>query len=256
MVQANRILTKPKKTDETEDIAEESADGNKKQNTEARQNKTEKKKTTSDENGLGTSEPSAVPNKKSGRESKDNVHSASNIMSGNVEQNSDTQKDSNVLSDSSKGTEEDKQNTEKKGHKKDEKTPTQHDDNVDPPSTKVTGQDKQNTEDSEEDPAPKNFTTKDPRCKTDANLLNEKKYNLRTSSTKRKHLDGDDSQDKDWQPDLSKSTDSDVTVKKEKTIATRKKNDHEEMQIRQVKMMQITTKILKINTNPHPTKKT
>ena len=211
------------KTDETEDIGEQSADGNKKQNTEARQNKTEKKKNTSDETGLGTSEPSAVPNQKSGRESKDNVHSASNIMSGKGEQNSDTQKDSNVLQDSSKGTEEDKQNTEKKGNKKDGKTPTQHDDNVDPPSSKVTGQDKQNTEDSEDDPAPKKFTTKDPRCKTDANLLNEKKYNLRTASTKRKHLDGDDSQDKDWQPDLSKSTDSDVTVKKEKTLPPEKK---------------------------------
>ena len=200
------------KTDQTEDIAEVSADAKKEQNTEARQNKTEKKNTTSDDT------ENLSP------ESKDNVHSASNIMSGKGEQNSEnTQNDSNVLPGSSKGTEEDKQNTEKKGNKTDGKTPTQQDANVDPPSSKVTGQDKQNSEDSEDDPPPKNFTTKDPRCKTDANLLNEKKYNLRNASTKRKHLDGDDSQDKDWEPDLSKSTDSDVTVKKEKTLPPEKK---------------------------------
>ena len=215
------------KTDETEHIGEDSADANKEQNTEASQNKTENKNTTSDDTGSGTSEPSAVPEDdkhNSRRESKNNVHSATNIISGEGEQNSENaQNDSNVVPGSSKETEKDKQNTEKKGNKTDGKTPTQHDANVDPPSSKVTGQHKQNSEDSQDDPPPKNFTTKDPRCKTDATLLNEKKYNLRTASTKRKHLDGDDSQDKDWEPDLSKSTDSDVTVKKEKTLPPEKK---------------------------------
>ena len=46
----------------------------------------------------------------------------------------------------------------------------------------------------------KRFSTKDPRCKTDTDLLKEKKYDLRRSLTVRKKYDGDDSKDKDWVP--------------------------------------------------------
>ena len=176
------------KTHQTEDITEVSGDANTEQKTEATQNKKEEKNTRSEDTVSGQSEPTATPKDKQQNfnpESKDNVDSQNKKCSGKGKQNSEN---------------------------------TQQDANVHPPSSKGTGQDKQNSEDNEDDPPRKSFTTKDPQCKTDANLLNEKKYNLRTSSTKRKHLDGDDSQDKDWVPDLSKSTDSDVTVKKDKTL--------------------------------------
>ena len=63
---------------------------------------------------------------------------------------------------------------------------------------------------SDEKAAKRNYTTKDPKCKFDKELLKEKTYSLRSSQRPKKRQDGDDSKDLDWAPnksDLSNSQD-------------------------------------------------
>ena len=68
----------------------------------------------------------------------------------------------------------------------------------------------QNTDGVKRSPK-KNYTTKDPRCKFDKDLLKEKTYSLRSSQIKKKSEDGDNSKDLNWEPnalDLSVSVEN------------------------------------------------
>ena len=68
--------------------------------------------------------------------------------------------------------------------------------------TKKGGKSGQNTDPIRSSPT-KKYTTKDPRCKFDKELLKEKTYSLRSSQIKKKCEDGDNSKDLDWEPNAS-----------------------------------------------------
>ena len=62
---------------------------------------------------------------------------------------------------------------------------------------------KNEAKESDEKAAKRNYTTKDPKCKFDKELLKEKTYSLRSSQRPKKRQDGDDSKDLDWTPNKS-----------------------------------------------------
>ena len=64
------------------------------------------------------------------------------------------------------------------------------------------GKSAQNTDAIRRSPR-KKYTTKDPRCKFDKDLLKQKTYSLRSSQIKKKSDDGDNSKDLDWEPNAS-----------------------------------------------------
>ena len=72
-------------------------------------------------------------------------------------------------------------------------------------------------------PVPKKYTTKDPKCKFDKELLKEKTYSLRSSQRPRKHQDGDDSKDLDWAPNKSDLSNSQEVIMIDANKASPKK---------------------------------